>query len=103
MMPQNLILRMHKSFAWLGIEAFAFTDDYKAVAVSMTMDKYQPGSRIEPLFTLDKQAAQILMDDLWNAGIRPTEGSGSAGSLAATQVHLGDMRKIVAAKLGIVL
>lgn len=39
-------------------------------------------------------AAQELMDQLWQVGIRPSEGSGSAGSLKATQEHLEDMRKI---------
>lgn len=40
--------------------------------------------------------AQQLMDELWRIGLRPTEGSGSAGSLAATQEHLKDMRALVA-------
>lgn len=40
------------------------------------------------------------MDQLWNCGLRPTEGSGSAGSLAATQRHLEDMRKIAFNTLG---
>jgi hypothetical protein len=40
------------------------------------------------------EVAQRLMDDLWNCGLRPTEGTGSAGSLKATQTHLEDMRKI---------
>ena len=48
-----------------------------------------------PSFDIDKGAAQALMDDLWQAGLRPSEGSGSAGSLLATQKHLEDMRKIV--------
>lgn len=48
----------------------------------------------EPLFSLSYEAAQVLMDDLWNAGLRPTEGTGSAGALAATQLHLDDMRKL---------
>jgi hypothetical protein len=39
--------------------------------------------------------AQTLMDDLWRAGLRPTEGAGSAGALAATQRHLEDMRTLV--------
>jgi hypothetical protein len=39
--------------------------------------------------------AQALMDRLWKAGLRPTEGSGSAGALAATQDHLKDMQKLV--------
>lgn len=37
---------------------------------------------------------QVLMDDLWNCGIRPTEGKGSAGQLDAVQNHLNDMRRI---------
>ena len=39
--------------------------------------------------------AQELMDRLWTAGLRPTEGRGSAGALAATERHLEDMRKLV--------
>ncbi|HWQ10292.1 MAG TPA: hypothetical protein VN436_14325 [Holophaga sp.] len=38
--------------------------------------------------------AQALMDDLWQCGLRPSEGTGSAGSLAATQKHLEDMRAL---------
>jgi hypothetical protein len=32
--------------------------------------------------------AQVLMDDLWRCGIRPTEGAGSAGAMNAVQEHL---------------
>lgn len=52
----------------------------------------------EPTFSISHssrdETLQVLMDDLWNIGIRPTEGTGSAGSLKATQNHLEDMRKI---------
>jgi hypothetical protein len=34
------------------------------------------------------------MDELWRVGLRPTEGTGSAGSLAATERHLKDMQRI---------
>jgi hypothetical protein len=54
---------------------------------------------IDPLLSLTKNNAQLLMDDLWEAGIRPTEGTGSAGALKATQDHLTDMRKIVFSQL----
>lgn len=43
---------------------------------------------------IDKTAAQGLMDSLWECGIRPTEGQGSAGQLAAQALHLKDMRDL---------
>jgi len=48
-----------------------------------------------PLCRLEMEEAQALMDDLWAAGLRPSEGTGSAGALAATQKHLDDMRRLV--------
>ncbi len=51
--------------------------------------------RLEPTFSLEPEAAQQLMDELWRAGLRPTEGSGSAGQLASTLKHLEDMRSLV--------
>jgi len=44
---------------------------------------------------LRDEQAQDLMDKLWQAGYRPTEGKGSAGALAATERHLEDMRRLV--------
>lgn len=57
----------------------------------------------EPSLRISRTAAQTLIDDLWMSGLRPTEGTGSAGSLKATQNHLNDMRKIVEKKLDIIL
>jgi hypothetical protein len=48
----------------------------------------------DEILTVPDQLAQNLMDQLWLCGLRPTEGTGSAGSLAATQRHLGDMQKL---------
>jgi len=39
--------------------------------------------------------AQDLMDKLWDVGLRPTEGSGRTGALAATERHLADMQRLV--------
>lgn len=54
-----------------------------------------------PTFSLDPDDAQALMDDLWNAGLRPTEGRQSEGVTAAQNRHLEDMRKLTFSKLGI--
>ncbi len=45
--------------------------------------------------SLSSIEAQALMDWLWKAGLRPTEGSGSVGALAATERHLKDMQTLV--------
>ncbi|MEO2054718.1 MAG: hypothetical protein ABGX83_05405 [Nitrospira sp.] len=92
----------------MGIEVL-ITDEYNhsghdSLSVAeITMKRTTPGEVMKPTFSLQKPSAQVLMDDLWNAGIRPTEGSGSAGSLKATEKHLSDMRTIVSKKLGVEL
>jgi hypothetical protein len=48
-----------------------------------------------PFMRLAQEEAQRLMDELWNCGVRPSEGAGSAGALAATERHLEDMRSLV--------
>ena len=50
---------------------------------------------VAPFMSLTLTSAQELMDELWRCGLRPSEGSGSAGSLAATERHLSDMRRLV--------
>lgn len=67
----------------------------RAFGHNVLMKTKEDGEAISPTFSLSRDAAQRLMDDLWNCGIRPTEGTGSAGSLKATENHLEDMRKIV--------
>lgn len=48
----------------------------------------------EAFLSLSMTDAQALMDELWRCGLRPSEGTGSAGSLAATERHLKDMQTI---------
>lgn len=56
-----------------------------------------------PSFTMRVSEAQEFMDELWRAGLRPSEGTGSAGALAATQLHLEDMRAMTTKTLDAVL
>lgn len=73
----------------------------KEVCINLVMKEFEPGATLEPSFVLDYAAAQVLMDDLWTSGLRPTEGKGSAGAMKAVQYHLEDMRKIAFAKINI--
>lgn len=63
--------------------------------------KEEVGNFIEPMLDMSIHEAQTLMDELWGCGLRPSEGSGSAGSLAATERHLKDMRAIAFHKLNV--
>ena len=58
-------------------------------------DLYKTDIDSHTMCSISIEAAQQLMDDLWQAGLRPSEGTGSAGALAATQRHLDDMRKMM--------
>jgi hypothetical protein len=62
-----------------------------AVAEPLRLTTVEPNQALphhDPLFSFDDNQAQRLMDELWNLGIRPTEGHGSTGQLAATEKHL---------------
>ena len=64
------------------------------VAEPVTMVKRKPGEVANPMLRIEIHIAQQFMDELWQCGLRPTEGTGSAGSLAATERHLKDMQAI---------
>ena len=60
----------------------------------MDIKEVDIGSAISPFISLDYDSAQLLIDNLWDCGLRPSEGSGSAGALKATQNHLADIKAI---------
>lgn len=76
------------------LAGFSKTPGGISVAQPLTMERQNDDSVTEPFVELTEKHAQQLMDDLFKCGIRPSEGSGSAGMLKATQDHLADMRKI---------
>lgn len=67
----------------------------KFSATSIIFTKHKQGEWIDPLLSLEREEAQQLMDELWNAGVRPIGAAGSAGQLDAVKYHLEDMRKMV--------
>jgi hypothetical protein len=81
-----------------GVEVVAFErrpTGRVMYAERLTLRELEPGQHIgEPTMNLANDEAQFLMDELWRCGLRPSEGSGSAGSLAATERHLNDMRAV---------
>ena len=111
----QMMMKFHARRDWPfgdGIQIFAHGgsvhDERRAIFLPTvveykTVDKIAIPTEPEPWLQLDVESAQRLMDELWNVGLRPSEGTGSAGSLAATQKHLNDVRAIVAKTLDVKL
>lgn len=66
-----------------------------AVAEPLTMRVIEPGAFVPPCVNMPFSAAQSLMDELWQAGCRPSQSIGTAGQVEAIKHHLEDMRKLV--------
>jgi hypothetical protein len=69
----------------------------REVMSDIVWTKHNPGEILPPPpLALGKDKAQVLMDCLWNCGIRPSENTAlPAISIEATQKHLADMRALV--------
>lgn len=72
-------------------------DNQKKVEARLTFYEVEIGKYDEPTFRLSEitNAHQILIDDLWNIGLRPSDEVGSKGQLKATENHLKDMQELV--------
>jgi len=66
---------------------------------TMLFEDWPEATMMQPAFTMQSSDAQILMDNLWSLGIRPSRTESSADKASALQSHLDDMRAIVFDKL----
>ena len=79
------------------IDLYIGSEDGRTLVRQVVLERTEHPSMLhaDPSFSLTPVAAQVLMDDLWACGIRPTEGAGTAGAMRATERHLEDMRALV--------
>ena len=68
-------------------------------AAPIEMRPHKHGEPIERCAGMTSDTARLLMDSLWQQGIRPSVGVSSAGRDEAIRCHLDDMRKIASAAL----
>ena len=79
-----------------SIELFLFTkSNNKRSIAELHFSTVEEGVSPASSCNLPYDSAQKLMDQLWDCGLRPSEGTGSAGAIKAVQDHLNDMRAIV--------
>ena len=72
-------------------------DGLRRVVTCMTLEAIEPGYMCHPSFVMTYDDAKALMNQLWHAGVRPTEVKDST----ALEAHLSDMRKIAFNRLKI--
>lgn len=83
------------------IAAFGRLNNGDTKVAAVQWDTIAEHAEMKPLLTIRMEQAQVLMDDLWNAGVRPTEGAGSAGAMRAAERHIQDLRAVAFKTLGI--
>ena len=94
-MMHDLQVRASAAPWWDGVNLLVIQKSHGKTGVGRTivMHDVPLGQTVEPTCHIDNDAAQALMDDLWNCGIRPTEGAGTAGAMKAAQDNLKDLRE----------
>ena len=100
--PKSIEIRINRTPQWLhdGLEVRILDFSNKSYCQMITMVPKMEGQYIEPCMNLSMEQGQRLIDQLWECGLRPTEGTGSAGQKAAMESHINDLQKIVFALIG---
>lgn len=93
----NISMRARKRIDFQTVEILiATTHPTYAVMSKLEFTKPEEGLAIDrsSFIALADMEAQVLMDDLWACGVRPTEGAGSAGAMRRAEAHITDLQKV---------
>jgi hypothetical protein len=96
----RIIFHVEKRFERLGIALFIAqkSPDGEHIAYMKTATFQEQDRSVmpdaDPLF-VDQIDAQSLMDQLWNAGIRPTDSRDKSDVINAKDRHIDSMREVV--------
>jgi hypothetical protein len=98
-------IRVERNPYQTGVSLFGSTHKRDSVlrAKPLAMETVEEGLLFDPFAKLSNTATQLLIDELWRCGYRPSIDQDKNNSLAATEKHLNDMRKIVSHKLKVEL
>ena len=79
----------------IGIRIGLRDGDRFSVAQPLVMEQVELGAVTQPCVSIPFGSAQTLMDQMWDAGLRPSQSVGSAGQVESMKHHLEDMRRLV--------
>lgn len=69
-------------------------DGSKGVAAPVVFASLPAGASAPPSLSLSREAAQDLMNRMWQLGIRPLDGEGTLAHVGAMQEHIEDLRRV---------
>lgn len=83
-------LYAQQDYSRAGVSLYALTEvnGVRKAAYRPVWASYDPGEQVDPLLTIPQDAAQMLMQQLWDAGFRPNNGAGSSAQAEAMQRHI---------------
>jgi len=92
--PANLEMRAYRNPSQaFALELYAFNRTDGHAASALVMREHVSGMRMEPFVSLNDIEAQMLMDSLYDAGLRPSQSTVKKDE-EAIKSHLKDMREI---------
>lgn len=94
----EVIFSASKSMNRFGLELRGgrrYVDGHIDAFQGVSTKELMEGEFITPMMILDDNEAVTLMDALWSAGVRPSNGEGNVGQIGAIKAHLEDMRTLV--------
>ena len=99
----RFIVSVQKNWPMNSVELHLYErqhDGKISVIKGVQTENQDPAEAIDDVpFHLTMESAQSLMDDLWNAGIRPTDTRDRSETVKAMLNHIEDLRKVQTAFL----
>lgn len=99
---RDIKVHVTRDYFWHGLGLYLVVDSYddkgQLIRIMITEEGIQEVSTNQldsyprPIM-LTGEAGQELMDKLYQIGIRPTEGAGTAGAMAQAQEHIKSLQE----------
>lgn len=83
-----------------GVDLYILSTIHESTNLSLgtvTMAEMGPADYMPPSLSLSNLQAQALIDELWSAGFRPSDGAGSAGAMRIAEGQIAEQHKIIEA------
>ena len=96
-MQKDTKFRIMYSSNQFGYDINIYTEDRETGALHvsdcLTMNPHKNGEPVAPTVNMSREELELLMDDLWRNGIRPSNGEGNVGQIGAIKDNLKDLRE----------